>query len=444
MKKIINAKLKEAKQFNSTILENIKEAIPISNIILANQKKATNSFKQSKKSFLNVQNSSNETKTSIDEFIKANNDYNANPTEEKLKLINEKRSSLLYKINLNSNNSKIFSSDLLISKNDMLESIEKIKEILPTLKKVEVNINKLNLTYLKINQLMKIKKTIKNLNNQKPKQITRPIFRVDPPEKPKCDEVRLLLLVEEAFLDGKIEELKKIKNYDIFEKYYKSISEKAALKDKIRDIEKEVEEIQDKDQNSKVIKDLKKEIKTLTEDVLPIRNNLEWRTVQERLDDEIKEFNELNKYLATVIKSDDANYIKKETERITSRSNVLMWAIDRNIGLIKKYGPVSKDNIQLIKDLWEFTGVLEEMIPNYTDTTVKLTRDKLNEISELKLEIEDYDKYIKSNSGTVSDFENDNKKLLNDIRISNNNIRFLNRLLDPLLLLCDETTPTPV
>jgi len=444
MKKIINAKLKEAKQFNNTILENIKEAIPISNIILANQKKATNSFKQSKKSFLNVQNSSNETKTSIDEFIKANNDYNANPTEEKLKLINEKRSSLLYKINLNSNNVKIFSSDLLISKNDMLRSIEKIKEILPTLKDVKVNINKLNLNYLKINQLMKIKKTIKNLNNQKPKQITRPIFRVDPPEKPKCDEVRLLLLVEEAFLDGKIEELKKIKNYDIFEKYYKSISEKAALKDKIRDIEKEVEEIQDKDQNSKVIKDLKKEIKTLTEDVLPIRNNLEWRTVQERLDDEIKEFNELNKYLATVIKSDDANYIKKETERITSRSNVLMWAIDRNIGLIKKYGPVSKDNIQLIKDLWEFTGVLEEMIPNYTDTTVKLTRDKLNEISELKLEIEDYDKYIKSNSGTVSDFENDNKKLLNDIRISNNNIRFLNRLLDPLLLLCDETTPTPV
>jgi hypothetical protein len=447
MKKIINAKLKEAKQFNSTILENIKEAIPISNIILANKKKATNSFKQSKKSFLNIQNSSNETKTLIDEFIKASNDYNANPTEEKLKLINQQRSSLLYKINLNSNNVKIFSSDLLISKNDMLRSIEKIKEILPTLKDIKDNINKLNLTYLKINQLMKIKKTIKNLNNNKPKQITRPIFRVDPPEKPKCDEIRLLLLVEEANLNETIEKLKKIKNYDIFESYKATQIKIDEAEDKINDIGREIKELQQKDINYKTIEDINNQIKEVKE-VVPQANVDKWKTPQEIIESDIEYLNMLQKALAAVIKRNNPNgeYEAKQIKSLTRESDNILERIDKNIELVKKYGTVSSNDYlnPVIKDLWAFIDALEKNKPNFTDYTVNLINVKLKETYKLKFELKDYEQYMRSIQKKAWDFEDDNRKLLNDIKISKGRIKECNRLLNPLLLLCDETTPTPV
>ena len=266
MKKIINAKLEEAKQFNRTILENIKEAIPISKTFLANTKKAINSLKQSKKSFLNVQNSSNETKISIDEFIKANNDYNANPTEEKLKLINEKRSTLLYEINLNSNNAKIFSRDVLISKNDMFKNIETMKEILPTLKYSKVYINKLNLTYLKMNQLMK--KPIKNLNSYKPKQLTRTIFRQDPqttPPPPNCDEVREFIKKYDDEINEIIEKLKKIspEGFRLLEIYEAKKTENFLIEVKVIFIEQEIKEAQEKDFNIEMMNNLNKQIKEI-------------------------------------------------------------------------------------------------------------------------------------------------------------------------------------
>lgn len=293
MKPVIKAKFKEAKQFNKNILKNTKESAVKSNMLLSNQKKSKNNFEKSKKLFSNMKNLLNKTKSSKNEFIKAINNYIANPNNQNLKLINEKRNNLLHKINLNSNNSNALSNNFLILKNDMLESIKMVKEILPNLKSSKVNINKLNLTYLKINQLIKIKKNNKNLDKRKQKKIIRPIFRQDPP-KPNCDEIRLLIVVEEGKIDDAIKELKKIslENYNLVISFENMRKKENEISSEIIDIEFDIEQAKKQDENYENIKHIDEIIKEINENIVRQFNIDKWKTPQERLIESIQIFNE--------------------------------------------------------------------------------------------------------------------------------------------------------
>lgn len=383
MKKIINAKLEEAKQFNSTILENIKEAIPISNAFLASTKKATSSFNQSKKSFLSIENSSNETKTSIDEFIKANNDYIANPTAEKLKLINQKRSTLLYKINLNSNNAKIFSRDVLILQNDMFENIEKMKEFLPTLKDVKVNINKLNLTYLKINQLIKIKKTIKNLNNHKPKQITRPIFGEDQTTpSPRCEELRKLITEGES----RIKILTKtLREFWVSGDGWETLKLLEPAKEELELLKKEMDDVQLIDPNHNQIVAYQKEIEKIKTWIR--RFNLRNLT-------NTTKFNYINNTIITLVNRSEVinDKTEKEIKNLQIDKDSELRDIKESLEHQAEFGigPVALANAQ------EQLATLEKLMPTYFfgEKTIKLVASIAKDISNATREISSIEYYL--------------------------------------------------
>jgi hypothetical protein len=383
MKKIINAKLEEAKQFNNKILENIKEAIPISKTFLANTKKAINSFKQSKKSFSNVQNSSNETKISIDEFIKANNDYNANPTEKNIKLINQKRSALLYNINLNSNNAKIFSSDVLILENNMFKNIETMKEFLPTLKDVKVNINKLNLTYLKINQLIKIKKTIKNLNNHKPKQITRPIFGEDQTTpSPRCEELRKLIIEGES----RVKILTKtLKEFWESGDGWKTLKLLAPAEEELKLFQKEMADVQLIDPNHDQIVAYQKEIEKIKTWIkrFNVRNLISTAG-----------FNYKNNQIITLVSGSEIMDAKteKEIKNLQIDKDSKLRDIKESLEHQAQFGigPVALANAQ------EQLATLEKLMPTYFfgEKTIKLVASIAKDISNATSEISSIEYYL--------------------------------------------------
>lgn len=460
MKPVIKSKFKEAKQFNKNILKNIKESAVKSNILLSNQKKSKNNFEKSKKLFSNMKNLLNKTKYSKNEFIKAINNYIANPNSQNLKLINEKRNNLLYKINLNSNNSNALSNNFLILKNNMLESIKMAKEILPNLKSSKVNINKLNLTYLKINQLIKIKKNNKNLDNRKQKKIIRPIFRQDSP-KPDCDEIRLLIVVEEGKIDDAIKELKKIslENYNLVISFENMRKKENETSSKIIDIEFDIEEAKKQDENYENIKHIDEIIKEINENIVRQFNIDKWKTPQERLIESIQIFNESQNEIKKQMEKIDelldlleANPSEKTEEDIkfhNERINELQKTsrssendINKFIALIKIFGTVSDKHDGIIQGIHDLTVQLEESKSKYTDYTLNFIKQKTNEIYNLKFELIDIRRFVRRNEDRVWKFKDENRDLFDQIIKSKNQIKNLNDIINNGD--CDETTPNPV
>ena len=125
MKKIIKAKLEEARQFVDLIQSNAEKAIEKSKILLANTKKTTLSFKETKQSFDDSKNSFEKSNISADKLIKTINNYIDNPTKQNLKLVKDKNNIAINKCNLFSNRVFICTRNFKNTKSNLLEKTKR-------------------------------------------------------------------------------------------------------------------------------------------------------------------------------------------------------------------------------------------------------------------------------------------------------------------------------